>query len=133
MLKRMLYSEKDVIITMQAKGWMDHKLMQKWTRKVLLKHIKGRHALLVFDTFKAHIRGAWEEYMAEKARSTHTAAAQIPTVSPAGIVDWVVDANKCLHAQTDMVKRSFLSGGIANNLDGSENGLVRVPGRVAII
>lgn len=71
--------------------------------------------------------------MAEKAKSTHTAAAQIPTVSAAGVVDWVVDAKKCLHAQTDMVKKSFLGGGIANNLDGSENGLERVPGRVAII
>ena len=37
-----------------------------------------------------------------------------------------MDANKCLHAQADMVKKSFHSG-IANNLDGSENRLVRVP------
>lgn len=30
MLKKIQYNEKDVIITTQAKGWMDQKLLQKW-------------------------------------------------------------------------------------------------------
>ena len=56
MLKKIQYNEKDVITTAQAKGWMDHKLMQKWIRTVLLKYTKGCHALLVFDTFKGHMQ-----------------------------------------------------------------------------
>ena len=34
---------------------MEHKLMLTWIRKVLVQHTKGRHALLVFDTFKGHL------------------------------------------------------------------------------
>ena len=163
MLKKIRYNEKNVIITIQAKGWMDQMLMQKWIRTVLLKHTKGRHALLVFDTFKghlqeevlskltqsnityvtipggctskvqpldvclnkpfkAHICGAWEEYTADMASSIHTASKSD--------VEWIADANKCLHSQTDMVKKSFLVCGIANNLNGSESGIVRVAAEI---
>lgn len=41
---------------------MDYKLMMRWIRKVLLKYTKGRHALLVFDTFKGHLK---EEVLAK--------------------------------------------------------------------
>ena len=44
------------IMTIQLKGWMDHQLMMTWNKKVLVKHTKGRHALLVFDTFKVHLK-----------------------------------------------------------------------------
>ena len=51
--------------------------------------------------FKAYIRGVWEEYMAEKAISTHTAAAQIPTVSAADIVEWLwMQTSACMPRQT---------------------------------
>ena len=61
-------NKKDVIITMQAKGWMDHNLMQKWIHKVLLKHTKGHHALLAFDTFKGHL----EDVLSKLAQSNIT-------------------------------------------------------------
>ena len=54
-LKKMNYSERDIIVTNQPKGWMDSNLMHPWIRKVLVKYTKGRHALLVFDTFKDHL------------------------------------------------------------------------------
>ena len=37
-----------MIITVQPKGWMDGSL--------ILKHTKGQHALLVFDTFGGHLK-----------------------------------------------------------------------------
>ena len=36
--------------------------MLKWISKVLVKYTKGRHALLVFDTFKGHLK---EEVLAK--------------------------------------------------------------------
>ena len=54
-LKKIPIKECNVIVTTQPKGWMDHKLMLTWIRKVLVQHTKGRHALLVFDTFKDHL------------------------------------------------------------------------------
>ena len=54
-LKKIKVKENDVITT-QANRWMDYKLMMRWIRKVLVKYTKGRHALLVFDTFKEHLK-----------------------------------------------------------------------------
>ena len=45
-LKKITTKECNVIVTTQPKGWI---------RKVLVQHTKGRHALLVFDTFKDHL------------------------------------------------------------------------------
>ena len=58
-LKKMTYNARDIVVTNQPKGWMDSKLMQVWIQKVLVKYTKGRHALLIFDTFKGpHRRSA---------------------------------------------------------------------------
>ena len=51
-LKKMTYNVGDIVVTNQLKGWMDSKLMNAWILKVLVKYTKGRHALLIFDTFK---------------------------------------------------------------------------------
>jgi hypothetical protein len=166
-LKKVSFREADVVVTTQAKGWMDSQLMLKWIQKVLVKHTKGQHALLVFDTFRGHltadvqaklaknnilymaipggctskiqpldvclnkpfksyIRGAWEQYMMQQAQGTTSGYTSIPTASKTDVVQWVVEANSCLHSQSDMVKKAFLVCGISNNLDGSENHLVRV-------
>ena len=160
------YKENDVIITKQANAWMDYTLMMNWICKVLLKYTEGRHALLVFDTFKGHLKeevfakltennisyvvipsghsnkiqpldvclnkpfktcicGAWGEYMVKQAQQS-TGASSIPTLSRTEIIQWVVAANDCLSSQEDMVRKSLLIYGISNNLDGSENRLVRV-------
>ena len=42
------------------------------------------------------------------------------------IITWILAANQFLHSQTEMVKKAFLVCGISNNLDGSENHLIRV-------
>ena len=56
------YEENDVIITKQANAWMDYTIMMNWICKVLLKYTEGCHALLVFDTFKGHLK---EEVLAK--------------------------------------------------------------------
>ena len=55
-LEEVKVKECDVIITIQPKGWMDHQLMLVWIKKVLVKHTKGRHVLLVFDMFEVHLK-----------------------------------------------------------------------------
>ena len=54
-LKNMTYNAREIIVTNQPKGWMDGKLMRAWILKVLVKYTKGRHALLIFDTFQGHL------------------------------------------------------------------------------
>ena len=76
--------------------------------------------------FKACICGAWEEYMVRKAQNNQRCD-NIPTASKSDIAHWIIDANKCLNAQTEMIRKSFLVCGISNSLDGSENHLIRMP------
>ena len=44
------------IVCVQAKGWMDSTLMDRWVREIYLKHTKRNQALLVLvmDSFSAH-------------------------------------------------------------------------------
>ena len=34
---------------------MDHVMMRKWVKEILIPHTKGRHCLLLFDSFRAHL------------------------------------------------------------------------------
>ena len=54
-LKNTKQRERDVLVTFQAKGWMDQGIMRKWIKSILTPHTKGRHCLLVFDSFRAHL------------------------------------------------------------------------------
>jgi len=42
------------IVCVQAKGWMDSMLMDRWVREIYLKHKKWNKALCVMDSFSAH-------------------------------------------------------------------------------
>ena len=72
-LKKIKAKETDVIVTTQSKGWMDYKLMLKWISKVLVKYTKGRHPLLVFDTFKGHLK---EEVLTKPAGKTSNSSSK---------------------------------------------------------
>ena len=61
-LKKIKVKENDDVITTQANGWVDYELMMCSICKVLVKYTKGHHALLVFDTFKGHLK---EEVLAK--------------------------------------------------------------------
>ena len=165
-LKKMTYNARDIIVTNQHKGWMDSKLMHEWILKVLVKYTKGRHALLIFNTFKGHlaedvlqrlesnnitvvtipggctskvqpldvslnkpfkafVHGAWEDYMLRTAQASSRQT--IPTASKDQIVQWIIDANTCLSKQGNMISKAFMVCGISNQIDGSENHLIRIP------
>ena len=55
-LKKIKTKETNVIVTTQPNGWMDYELLLKRICKVLVKYTKGRHTLLVFDTYKDHLK-----------------------------------------------------------------------------
>ena len=58
------------IVYVQAKGWMDSTLMDRWVREIYLKHTKQNQALLVMDSFSAHC--AEIVNLLAKSNSKHT-------------------------------------------------------------
>lgn len=54
-IKKMKERASDIAVTYQAKAWMDHVVMRKWVKEILIPHTKGRHCLLLFDSFRAHL------------------------------------------------------------------------------
>jgi hypothetical protein len=76
--------------------------------------------------FKDYLRGSWEQYMVEQVQTSPSPATKIPTASKNEIAKWVIDANRCLGSQPDMIRKSFLVCGISNSLDGSKNDYIRV-------
>lgn len=65
-LKEIKVKKNDVVITTQANGWMNYKLMMRWICKVLVKNTKGHHMLLVFNIFKEHLK---EEVLAKLTKN----------------------------------------------------------------
>ena len=55
-LKKIKIKENDAVITTQANGWMVYKLVMHWICKGLVNYTEGHHALLVFGTFKGHLK-----------------------------------------------------------------------------
>ena len=131
-----------------------------------MKYTKGRHALLIIDTFKGHltedvlqrlesknitvvivpggctskvqpldislnkpfkafVRGAWEDYMLRMGQAS--SCQTISTASKDKIVQWLINANTCLSEQGNMISKAFLVCGISNQIDGSENHIIRIP------
>lgn len=69
------------------------------------------------------VRGQWEEYMLQATAQSSTSF--IPSPSKIDIVNWIVRANSILNTRADGVQKSFKVCGIGNDLDGSENGIIR--------
>ena len=46
---------RGVVVKVQSKGWNDTTLAKIWLQKILPRHTKKRHALLVWDAFKDHL------------------------------------------------------------------------------
>ena len=88
-LKKMTYNVGDIDVTNQPKGWMDGKLMNAWTLKVLVKYTKGRHALLIFNTFKGHLT----EDVLQRLESNNITVVTVPgsctsKVQPLDVYPW---------------------------------------------
>lgn len=44
-------------------GWMDSDIMEVWFKKVVLPYVKGRRALIVFDSFRAHVSKKFQDLL----------------------------------------------------------------------
>ena len=44
-----------IVISTQAKAWVDETIMLKWIQEIWIPYTKGRKALLIFDSFRAHL------------------------------------------------------------------------------
>ena len=47
-----------IIVTNQDKAWMDETVMLKWIKEIWIPYTKGRKALLIFNSFRAHLTKA---------------------------------------------------------------------------
>ena len=68
-------------------------------------------------------RGQFEEYLMQATSECSTSCTPAPTT--ADIVQWIVKANTTLNTNNGSIKKAFKVCGISNNLDGSENHLIR--------
>ena len=57
-VSKVAYQRSKVFVTYQHKAWMDESLMKQWIKEVLPKYTKGRHCLLVLDSFRGHLTEA---------------------------------------------------------------------------
>ena len=83
-LKKMTYNVGGIAVTHQPKGRMDSTLMHAWILKVLVKYTKGRHALLIFDTFKGHLT----EDVLQRLESNNITVVQLQKAAPAKFSHW---------------------------------------------
>lgn len=76
---------------------MDHVMMQKWVKEILIPHTKGRHCLLLFDSFRAHLT---DEVLGSLAKANATVV-----VIPGGCTSKVQPVNVALgHPIKDTVQ-----------------------------
>ncbi|CAI7810822.1 unnamed protein product [Closterium sp. NIES-54] len=72
-------------------------------------------------SFKASIRQQYQKWFQEEGQEQLTAAGNLKKPPPAVVLRWVSRAWKAVPAE--LIKRAFLTCGISNALDGSEDGL----------
>ena len=68
-LKKVKQRDSDIAMTFQVKAWMDQVVIRKGIKDVLIPHTKGRHCLVLFDSFRAHLTDQVSEALA-KANAT---------------------------------------------------------------
>ncbi|CAI7825998.1 unnamed protein product [Closterium sp. NIES-54] len=72
-------------------------------------------------SFKASIRQQYQKWFQEEGQEQLTEAGNLKKPPPAVVLQWVSRAWKAVPAE--LIKRAFLTCGISNALDGSEDGL----------
>ncbi|CAI7831875.1 unnamed protein product [Closterium sp. NIES-54] len=134
----------DVVVACHDNGWMDANGVIRWLEECVKPFLKpgfGRHArssMVVLDSYRGHLT----EGVKEKFRELNCVPAIIPSgctaeiqpldvcinksfkaskPPPEVVVRWISRAWKAVPA--DLIKRAFLTCGISNALDGSEDGL----------
>ncbi|CAI7871751.1 unnamed protein product, partial [Closterium sp. NIES-53] len=72
-------------------------------------------------SFKASVRQQYQKWFQEEGQEQLTRAGNLKKPPPEVVVGWISRAWKAVPA--DLIKRAFLTCGISNALDGSEDGL----------
>ncbi|CAI7851435.1 unnamed protein product [Closterium sp. NIES-53] len=138
----------DVVVSCHKNGWMDANGVIQWLEECVKPFLKpgfGRHArssMVVLDSYRGHLT----EAVKEKFRELNCVPAIISSGCTAEIQPLDVSINKSFKASVrqqyqkwfqeecqeqltkaavpaDLIKRAFLTCGISNALDGSEDGL----------
>ncbi|CAI7815930.1 unnamed protein product [Closterium sp. NIES-54] len=138
----------DVVVGCQANGWMEATGIIQWLDEGVVPFLKpkfgvqSRSAILVLDSYRGHLT--------KEVKARFAALNIVPAVIPAGctadvqpldvsvnksfkarnikkpppevVLKWISRAWKAVPA--DLIKKSFLTCGISNALDGSEDHLV---------
>lgn len=87
-----------VHVAVQKKGWMDSELMVRWLRGIVLPYTEKRKALLVIDSFSAHMT---EEFIDEaKANNIDVA------IIPGGCTSKIQPLDVCLNKPFKSVLRN---------------------------
>ncbi|CAI7802843.1 unnamed protein product [Closterium sp. NIES-53] len=148
----------DVVVSCHENGWMDANGVIQWLEECVKPFIKpgfGRHAqssMVVLDSYRGHLT----DVVKEKFRELNCVPAIIPSGCTAEVQPLDVSINKSFKASVrqqyqkwfqeegqeqltkaavpaDLIKRSFLTCGISNALDGSEDGLAMAHRRSQLI
>ncbi|CAI7733269.1 unnamed protein product [Closterium sp. NIES-53] len=138
----------DVVVACHKNGWMDAEGVIRWLEESVKPFLKpgfGRHArssMVVLDSYCGHLT----EGVKEKFRELNCVPAIIPSGCTAEVQPLDVSINKSFKASVrqqyqkwfqeegqeqltratvpaDLIKHAFLTCGISNALDGSEDGL----------
>ncbi|CAI7826168.1 unnamed protein product [Closterium sp. NIES-53] len=136
----------DVVVSCHENGWMDANGVIQWLEECVKPFLKpgfGRHArssMVVLDSYRGHLTDA----VKEKFRELNCVPAIIPSGCTAKVQPLDVSINKSFKASVrqqyqkwfqeegqeqltkaavpaDLIKRAFLTCGISNALDGSED------------
>ncbi|CAI7789567.1 unnamed protein product [Closterium sp. NIES-54] len=122
---------RGVVIRVQDKGWMDEKLVQDWAAQVLVPFLKSlreeggqrKEALLVLDSYRGHIT----EAVGQTMKLFKLTCAVIPVGNlkkpPAEkVLCWIAEA--WADVPEELINKSFITCGISNAVDGSEDHLI---------
>ncbi|CAI7829148.1 unnamed protein product [Closterium sp. NIES-53] len=82
-------------------------------------------------SFKASVRQQYQKWFQEEGQEQLTRAGNLKKPPPEVVVRWISQAWKPVPA--DLIKRAFLTCGISNALDGSEDGLAMTHRRSQLI
>ncbi|CAI7923523.1 unnamed protein product [Closterium sp. NIES-54] len=145
--RRKLVCYADVVVSCHENGWMDANGVIQWLEECVKPFLKpefGRHArslMVVLESYRGHLT----EAVKEKFRELNCMPAIIPSGCTAEVQPLDVSINKSFKASVrqqyqkwfqeegqeqltravpaNLIKRAFLTCGISNALDGSEDGL----------
>jgi hypothetical protein len=112
-LKTVKPRDSEICVTVQPKAWMDQDMMRKWIKYVLLPYTKGRHCLVLMDSFRAHVTDDIVRAMT-KAKAT-------VVVIPGGCTSKIQPVDVCLNKPIKDAVRSMWDDTIVQQVTSGES------------